>query len=272
MRLKAIAAALAALLGVGPLYTCARAANHGFPVDWDRSHAGAPLDLRGYRQAWGDEFDALRVSREGGPGPWYAPIHSNLGMGDLAVPPDPAIAVRGGQLVLTTRRAGGRWIEANVQSQDKAGHGFPALQDGYFEVRAELPRAGGTHTGLWLLSQQDPARGHCEIDIVESYGARDGVGHHASSHVWPAGGPHAFTSLITPTPGLLDGFHLFGALATPTQFIVYLDRREVGRIPRLPLQQAPLYLLLSEFETSTDPPQTPGTLKVDWVHAYAPAG
>jgi hypothetical protein len=271
MWLGKLVAAVAALAGLGAMSQCARAANHGFPVDWDRSHAGEPLDLEGYRMVFHDEFDHLRVSREGGPGPWYAPIHTALGMGDLATPPDPAYAVADGELRLTTRIEGGRWREANLQTQDAAGAGF-AQQNGYFEARIALPLEPGAHAGFWLLSRHDRDRGHAEFDIVESYGAKGRWGHHTTSHIWPgrlSGRGPIFTSNITPTPSLLSGFHTFGALAEPDRFVVYYDRKEVARIARQPEQQAPLYMLISLFENRGDPPQEPASMRVDWVRAYA---
>jgi beta-glucanase (GH16 family) len=265
-------AALAALVGLGAVSQCARAANHGFPVDWDRSHAGESLDLKGYKLVFADEFDQLRLGREGGPGPWYAPIHTALGMGDLAVPPDPAYAVADGELRLTTRLEAGRWREANLQTQDAAGAGF-AQQNGYFEARIALPLEHGAHAGFWLLSRHDRDHGHAEFDVVEAYGAGGRWGHHSTSHIWPgrlSGVRAIFTSNITPIPSLLSGFHTFGALADRDRFVVYYDRKEVARIARQPEQQAPLYMLISLFENGGDPPQEPASMRVDWVRAYAP--
>lgn len=272
MRFESLIVAIAVTLGLGPITQCARAANYGFPVEWDRSHAGERLNLEGYRQVFEDNFQSLRLSRDGGAGPWYAPIHSNMGMGDLAPPPDPAYAASNGVLELKTRLQDGRWREANLQTQDSSGNGF-AQQNGYFEARIELPRESGAHAGFWLLSRHDGETGHAELDIVESYGAHGRVGHHASSHVWPGRSSkmrHIFTSNITPVPSLLSGYHTFGALADSRQFVIYVDRREVARITRLPEQQAPLYLLLSLFENSGDPPQDPASMRIDWVRAYAP--
>jgi hypothetical protein len=271
MHLAKILTTIATLISIGPISTCARATNHGFPFDWDRSHAGETLDLKGYRAVFDDEFDSLRLSGDGEGGPWFAPIHTPMGMGDLAVPPDPAYAVTDGVLTLSTRIEDGRWREANIQTEDSSGRGF-SLQNGYFEARIELPKQSGAHAGFWLLSRQDHEKGHVEFDVVESYGAHGSTGHHATSHLWPGhkGDHPIFTSNITPTPSLLSSFHTFGTLATDDRFIVYYDRREVARIPRLPMQRAPMYPLLSLFENAADPPQEPAMMKVDWVRIYAP--
>ena len=260
--------AVLSLVWPGPIRLGAHGASLNFPVGWSAAHFGQRLDLRGYALAFDDGFDRLRLTPDGGAGPWFAPIHTPLGMGTRALPGEPAFAVSGGVLTLSTRRVDGRWREANMQTMDSHGRGF-AFRDGYVEMRAAPAAAPGAHDGLWLLSM-NRGRGHVEVDVLESYGLGS-PDLHVASHVWPPpGGVAGAASQVTLFPRLYSGYHRFGLLATEHLLISYLDGREVARIPRLPVQRAPMYVLLSMFENSAAPRRQPAALKVDYVRVYQP--
>ena len=269
--LSRILAGLAALVFSGPIRACSHGQRYAFPVAWSTAHFGERLSLPGYRLAFDDAFDRLRLTPDGGAGPWFAPIHSNLGMGDLTSPGDAAFEAANGVLTLRTRQdPSGRWREANLQTMDSRGRGF-AFQNGYVEMRAAPAPQPGAHDGLWLLSM-NRGQGHAEVDVLESYGAGSPTVH-VASHFWPArgGGPPGAASQATWFPRLYQGFHRFGLLATDDLLISYVDGREVARIARLPDQRAPMYVLLSLFENPAAPRRTPATFRIDDVRVFTPA-
>ncbi len=261
----------AALIWPGPVRYCAHANRLGFPVLWSNAEFGRKLDLKGYTPVFDDEFDSLKLSARGGQGQWFAPIHTDMGMGRLMGPGDPAYRVDHGVLTLSTRQVAGRWREANMQTMDADGRGF-AFRDGYVEMRARAAPQTGAHGGLWLLSM-NRGHGHVEVDVLETYGA-DSLTLHAASHLWPAAGGGAPTaaSQVTVFPRLYWGYHRFGLLATEDLLVSYVDGREIARIPRLPIQRAPMYVLLSLFENPGAAAHAPAAMQVDYVRVYAPTG
>jgi len=157
-------------------------------LDWDRTHAGRPLNLDGYKLTFDDNFDTLSVTREGGKGPWLAPVRSGFG-GAKFLPPDPGgpFSIAEGILTIRAEKVDGKWQSGLMQTVDSKGQGF-VQQYGYFEMRAQFPASKGAWPAFWLLSQNghtDTTKTRTEIDIVEWYGG-DPKGHHASVHLWPA--------------------------------------------------------------------------------------
>lgn len=260
--------------------------NHGLPVSWASVLSNDPLPLvngeplpKGKLSlVWQDEFATLSVTRDtkaGGTGPWYAPVHAQLGIGTLAVPPDPAISIVNGNLLLQTRNAGGKWTDTNIQTVDSTGKGF-TIQNGYIDFRILLSNGHGSHGGIWLLSNHDKEKGHVEIDLAETYGPGDPAIHQCI-HLWPGTAStypkHVYNSFyIRPAkvPTLLQQFHNIGILLTDTEISTYYDGKNVSSIPRLPEEKVPLYLLLSNF---TDAHRKDGYSQskvfVDYVRAYS---
>jgi hypothetical protein len=250
-----------------------------YPSTWDKSHAGAPLpdSARAAKPVFDETFQTLSIGdEEAKNATWYAPIHYKLGVGKLAEPTDrQAISLDNNALLLQTRNPnepGG--VDVNIQTMDKHGNGF-ALQNGYFEVKANLPVAHGSHSGIWLLSQQGE-QGHGEIDIVETYGITDHY-IHSSLHWWPnvknsRFAKHVFIGHGFFDPGLVfqGSFHDYGVQLTPTEVIFYFDQKETRRAARLPEQLVPFHLLLSVF---TDPKRKdgyePAMMRVAQVRAWA---
>jgi hypothetical protein len=257
--------------------------NNGYPANWAIPAAALAMPLSasgqiaGWKRIWIDEFTAPSVVANGGTGKWFAPIHTTLGAGILATPPDKAIIQQGNYLFLQTRQDAvtKKWTDANVQTVDKAGNGF-TFQNGYVEVSAALPTAHGSHAGIWLLSSADPVKGHTEIDIAESYGVSDG-GLHQTVHMWPGKAStypkHVWNSWYvnrTKVPKMLDGkMHRFGCLLTDTAITMFYDGVQTSSIARLPEQRVPLYILLSNFTQPTSANGwQPSRMIVDRVAVY----
>ena len=155
------------------------------------------------------------------------------------------------------------------------GHGF-SITNGYLEVAVMEPTAHGSHAGIWLLSQQG-SDGHGEIDVAETYGAQDGQGLHQAVHWWPTASSRfakaVYVSHYTKEPTLQTAWHKVGVRLTPDNIIMYYDLKETARIARLPEQQVPFYLLLSNFTDAnrTDGYQ-PSTMRVAYVRAWGQVG
>ncbi len=239
---------------------------------FDKSHRGENLDLSAHKLAWSDDFNTLRISVDGrGSGPWFSGVHAALASGEyIAQATDAAYRAAAGNAVMSTRKdaSNGLRVESHMQTADTHGN-IVAFQNGYFEGRISVPSALGSHSGMWLLSQEK-GKGHVEVDIAECYGFGD-QGVHSSTHVWPiAPDTHQYRSGYMSEADLYSGFHLYGVLATDAQFVFYYDRKEIGRIPRLPAQRVPLYIALSVFGNPGQPTIADATMMVDYVKVYLP--
>lgn len=77
----------------------------------DRSHAGRLLDLKGCKLTFEDNFDTLSVMREGGKGPWLAPVHSDFGAAKFLPPEsDGPFFVADGVLTIRAKKMNGEWL------------------------------------------------------------------------------------------------------------------------------------------------------------------
>jgi hypothetical protein len=146
-------------------------------VDWDTSHAGAPLNMDGYQLTFEDHFDTFSVTPDGGKGPWFAPIHSDVSAARFLPPvPGGPFSAADGVLTIRATNMNGKWQTGSMQTVDSKGQGF-VQQYGYFEMRAEFPASKGAWPAFWLLSQNgftEKTKTRTEIDIVEWYGGDGG--------------------------------------------------------------------------------------------------
>lgn len=269
---------ISALVGACALSAVAQAAlaDTARPT-WDKTHAGAKLNLASYTLVFDDEFDTMKITTAGGAGPWYSPVHANFGIGAFQGPPSPVYSIKSGVLHMQTLGSGSSWRTGNIQTLSSTGQGF-TMQNGYFEVRAKMPATYGCWASIWLLSSaRDTTLPHAEIDMVEYYGQDDLNDIHSSSHVWAAPNPQAgqtttnwYVSSYNRKAGVATGFHTYGALLDPTTITLYFDGVEYERIPRQPEQQYPMYVVMtsSMFQPATE--LDPADMQVDYVRAYAP--
>jgi beta-glucanase (GH16 family) len=251
---------------------------------WDLTHAGEPLDLKGYVVTFSDEFNTSQITADGRGGPWFAPIHADVGpsIWDKPGTPYDVYTVADGVLsIRATKAADGRWHAGNIQTIDGKGKGFSQLY-GYFEARIQFPQMPGAWCAFWLKSVGeifDPSIVRAEIDVVEWYGG-DPKGHHETVHLWPptvqyqtAGvlTKHWYKSNYTGLPKLASGYHTHGVLITPQFVIMYVDRKEVSRFPTLDEFKVPLYPLVSLtlYEQDLAKAVSPFEMQVDYVRIYS---
>jgi hypothetical protein len=280
------APALAVLLLFGlVLFTHARRAPGGFKA-WAPPPV-ARLNLSGWRLAYQEGFDRLDLARAG-PARWFAPGHSDFGLGHFAPPEDSNVyrvqsqpGCRGGCLVLgATRDRAGGWRTTLVRSVDPAAKGA-AFGLGYFEVRAKVPLSPASWPAIWLLTTNgltDPTQTRGEIDVMEHYG-ESWFAYHASTHLWPANRPRpgAITrtqsaAIKIPRPDLALGFHRYGVMVGRRWITFYFDGWPVARHASSPVFASPKYLLLdlalTEIESERASPRS--EFLVDEVRVFTP--
>ncbi len=257
-------------------------------LGWTEPASPTPLDLTGYHATFGDEFDRLNITADGGKGPWYAPVHSSFGEAQFE-PPGPAgpfkivhggpLGIGGSALAISANRDKGGWRSGLIQTLDSHGRGF-AQQYGYFEMRAKLPKGQATWPAFWLLTQNgltDPTVTRGEIDVLEQYGSSPEK-IHSSVHLWPAaarnaGGlpGHWYKSEKIPVGDMSSAFHRYGVMLTPQWVITYYDGLETSRFPMLAQYRTPVYMLvdLTMHPKGLAQATNPSVMLVDYVKAYA---
>lgn len=178
----------------------------------------APTPPPGYRLAWADEFDGVRLDESRwlyrtGERFWSTQLPAN-------------VSVRDGFLWLACRK------EKTAKSDYTAGGVISrrVFRYGYYEARFKVPPTAGWHTSFWMMHhpQADP-RAHVgsrqEIDVCEN----DSVNllrYGANLHEWSPthiGRGHR----VIPTPDEAADFHVWGCEFTPERITYYFDGRIV---------------------------------------------
>jgi beta-glucanase (GH16 family) len=89
----------------------------------------------------------------------------------------------------------------------------------------------------------DEGRDGTEIDIMEKPWLDDRVQH--TFHWDGFGKAHQTKGFVAKVPGVMSGFHEFGLLWTPHEYVFYVDGKETWRTKAGGVSQVPEYLLLS---------------------------
>lgn len=158
---------------------------------------------------------------------------------------------------------------------------------GYFEIRARVNTQVGPHCAFWLLQHSvgvaktppNPSIYGTEIDIFEYHKAAGTENLYFGLH-WNGYNTADNTAKVlygsSYTPGISNGFHLFGLEWTPKEYIVYVDGVEKIR-SRNAVSHTPEFILLSteitgyggdRFQMSNT---TPDVFEVDYLKVYARA-
>ncbi len=223
-----------------------------------------PPEGKTWVMVWHDEFDGTAVdmakwtpSPEGGRrSGWWSPK---------------AVSLDGqGHLVVKTYKDGDRYVDGCVTSQGKFEHAY-----GYYVARVMFQREQGHWAGLWMLSPGvfkvgDGGRDGTEIDIVASAGRDDRVNH---SLRWDGyGEAHKTAAKQVHVPGVIDGYHTFGLLWTPEEYVFFVDGRETWRTSAGGVSQVPQYLLISDEVLDSGggigQASLPDQFLVDYVRVY----
>ena len=90
----------------------------------------------------------------------------------------------------------------------------------------------------------DEGRDGTEIDIMEKPWLDDRVQH--TFHWDGYGKDHKSEGKVVKVPGVMKGWHTFGLLWLPDQYVFYVDGKETWRTKAGGVSQVPEYMLLSD--------------------------
>jgi len=184
-----------------------------------------------------------------------------------------------GFLHLTTTRdsseKGTRYAGGALESRKSFQQTF-----GYFECRAKLQQTSGEgyHCSFWLQSDStgdtsDAGRNGTEIDLIEKF-KKHGMIQHALH--WDGYGPeHAHCNFTFPWPNINEGFHIYGLLWTPSEYIFFIDGVETWRTKAGGVSQVPAFMrVTTEFSEGWNgeiakAKNLPDSFIVDYVKAYS---
>ena len=224
-----------------------------------------PPEGKAWKLIWHDEFegDALDESK------WDVPPD---GKRRDAFWMRKAISLDGsGHLVISTLKEGGKYVDGCVRTKGKFEHAF-----GYYVARVQLQQQPGHWSAFWMFGDGvqkvgEGGRDGTEIDIMEKPWLDDRVQH--TFHWDGYGRHHKSEGKVVHVPGVMKGFHAFGLLWTPEEYVFYVDGQRTWRSNAGGVCQVPLYLKLSD-EVGTwggdiSKANLPDRFLVDYVRVYA---
>jgi beta-glucanase (GH16 family) len=171
------------------------------------------------------------------------------------------------------------WATGHLQSSDTSGADFSQAK-GYWEFEGKMPAAGtkAAWTAFWLYGTElytAPGKARPEVDIIEYYPGNAPRGHHAALHIRPSGpyqpgevSKHWNKSSYQGMDAIRDGgWHTYGVEISDDNIIVYMDRKEVCRMPTHEDFLVPLHMLISLQMYSDEWQQATGS--IDFFCRYA---
>jgi beta-glucanase (GH16 family) len=176
-----------------------------------------------------------------------------------------------GRLILRTKKDGDRFTSGAVNTRGKFEHAF-----GYYVAQCQMPKQPGHWPAFWMMSSGvgkvgDEGRDGTEIDIVE-IPWRDGT--ITMNLHWDGYGEHhknAGGHKVT-LPELTKGFHTYGLLWTPKEYVFFVDGKEVWCTSAGGVSQKPEYLKLTEeigkWGGDIRQAELPDYFTVDYVRVY----
>jgi beta-glucanase (GH16 family) len=193
--------------------------------------------------------------------PWGS---ANNGDGSIETFQPANTAVNGqGQLVLTAKKSGSAWTSGQVNTFGKF-----SIEDGVYEIRAELPNAVGTWPAFWAL----PADGSWppEIDVVEAYGSQPGIAD--MTYHW---GDSSNPQQQDKESNLSTSYHVFDAEVTSSAITWYIDGVKQWSFTNTKdiAQLKPLYLVadLDIGGSGGKPGSGPYSESIDYIRAWTAA-
>lgn len=233
-----------------------------------------------YELVWSDEFDT-----DGAPNAanWaYDLGNGDNGWGNAEIQfytdRSDNVSVAGGNLNITAKResfSGFNFTSARLKTEGKFD-----FQYGKVEVRAKLPKGGGTWPAIWLLGSDYqtntwPACG--EIDIMEHVGNTPDL-IYGTLHSPSSFGDSQNKGTVT-IAGATDDFHVYGLEWTEESITMFVDGEpfysyapQDKNADNWPFDK-PFFLILNvamggTFGGEVDGNFTSGTMEIDYVHVY----
>jgi beta-glucanase (GH16 family) len=217
-----------------------------------------------WKLIWHDEFDGKKLDES----KWNRLGDSKRRDGYWIK--DDAYLSGKGSLILRTRKDGQRYTCGALDTQGKFEHAF-----GYYVARCKLPKEEGHWPAFWLTTPGvntvgNEGREGAEIDIVE-VPWRDG---RLTSNVhWDGyGKDHKSAGTKFSRAGVTKGWHTFGLLWLPTEYVFYVDGEETWRRSASGVSQVPEYIKLTEeigtWGGEIQKASLPDYCEVDYVRVY----
>lgn len=216
------------------------------------------------RLVWSDEFEGAELDTTR----WE---HRGLGPRRDAVNVREAVMLDGnGHLAIVTSRSGGETRTGMIGTQGTFQHTF-----GYWEARMRFQTQIGHWSAFWLQSPTvgevgDPRVNGTEIDIIEYLRNQPNIVLNAL-HWDGYGADHKRAGNRFYFKGLGEGFHRIGLEWTESEYVFYVDDREVWRT-REAVSHRPQYAILSlevgPWAGDIWRATLPDTLFVDYVRVY----
>jgi beta-glucanase (GH16 family) len=217
-----------------------------------------------WKLAWRDEFDGAKLDES----KWNRDGDSKRRDGFWIK--DDAYLDGQGHLLLRTRKDGDRFTCGAINTQHKFEHAF-----GYYVARCKLPKQPGHWPAFWMMCPGvskvgDAGRDGTEIDIIE-IPWRDG--RLTSNLHWDGyGKDHQTAGTKFTVSEVTEGFHTFGLWWSPTEYVFYVDGKEMWRTAAGGVSQVPEYILLTEeigkWGGAIAEAQLPDYFTVDYVRVY----
>ena len=221
-------------------------------------------DGKAWKLVWHDEFDGTKLDET----KWDVPPDGKRRDGWWM---RNAISLDGrGHLVLSTLEEGGKYIDGCVRTKGKFEHAF-----GYYVARIQLQKQPGHWSAFWMMCNGvgkvgDEGRDGTEIDIYEKPWLDDRVQH--TLHWDGYGKDHKTEGKVVQAPGVMKGWHTFGLLWLPDQYVFYVDGKETWRTKAGSVSQVPEYMMLSDevgkWGGDITKAKLPDEFLVDYVRVY----
>jgi beta-glucanase (GH16 family) len=217
-----------------------------------------------WKLIWNDEFDGTKLDET----KWNR-LGDHVRKGGWWLKEDAYLSGKG-TLLLRTKKDGDRFTCGAVNTQAKFEHAF-----GYYVARLKMPRQPGHWPAFWMMcggvgKVGDQGRDGTEIDIVEIPWRNGKVT--MNLHWDGYGKEHKAAGTNTTITALVEGFHDYGLLWTPEEYVFYVDGKEVWRTKAGGVSQVPEYLKLTEeigdWGGDIKKADLPDYCEVDYVRVY----
>ncbi|MBI9016746.1 MAG: glycoside hydrolase family 16 protein [Phycisphaerae bacterium] len=231
----------------------------------------SPIAGAKWKLTFNDEFDGKVID----PNKWYV-VHADRTCRDKNFWHRDCAKLDGkGKLKMITRESPDKkgWHDtACLRTLGKFGQIF-----GYYEIRAKMHTQEGFWTAFWAMpvkggisSTKNAGMDGTELDIFEKFSLDDRVQH--TLHWDGYGKEHKSKGHVPKVPGVMKGYHDFGLLWTPDEYVFYIDGKETWRTSAGDVCQVPVYLKISAEKGTWGGDIAKATLPdefvVDYVRVY----
>jgi beta-glucanase (GH16 family) len=245
-----------------PLAASALAAEPAAPFS-----EAVPAAVRaGYKPVWHDEFDGVTLDAK----KWMVRGEGKTRKLGVVSAKTVSLDGRGHCIMSVLKEPDGKYLIGQIATQ-----GLFEPTYGYFECRAKMNRSLGPHVAFWLQSPTlgktgDPAIDGAEVDIFEYHRKAPETVHHCI-HWDGYGEKHKAHGHKITMPEIAEGFHTFGLLWTPDEYVFYVNGKETWRADKAVSRRSLFIILSAELSGWGGDPATgkfPDQVVFDYVRVY----